>query len=70
MTRISPSQRKSACGALLEIRRILSDPALSDSECIERICRVFETLPDMPEADRRISEKGTACSADKTISET
>ena len=37
--------------ALVEIRKILSDPNRSDSACIEAICRVFETLPDMPEAD-------------------
>jgi len=38
---------------LLAIRRILADPSLSDSDCIEQICRIYETLPDMPQADRR-----------------
>ena len=69
MTPTSSLQPKSARSVLLEIRRILSDPSLTDRECIERICRVYETLPDMPEADRRIPERTAAHSADKTISE-
>ena len=69
MTPTSSLQPKSARSVLLEIRRILSDSSLTDSECIERICRVYETLPDMPEADRRIPKRTAVHSADKTISE-
>ena len=54
---LSPSQRNSEHTALIKIRRILNNTALSDADCIEQICRVFETLPDMPEADAPTVQK-------------
>lgn len=50
----SAPQRQSDRALLLEIRRVLADPTLSDSECIERICRIYEKLPDMPAAELRV----------------
>ena len=52
-----PKEKLTSRGALIEIRKLLSDPSLSDSACIEAICRVYERLPDMPEAEYRPSHR-------------
>lgn len=38
-----------AIEALKKIKYLLDDDTLSDSDCIEQICRVYETLAGMPE---------------------